>query len=87
MEITTFMIAVYCLIDDNVDDQWLRKWGSKTPWRDNEVPSIVVAREFLRLDTESSIFTHFVAIVQTSLLSYVKSLAQPFLDRQPIFGW
>ena len=59
MDITTFMIAIYCLIDDNLVGQRLRKRGPQPTLRDSEVLTIEVVGEFLGLDTESSIFTHF----------------------------
>jgi hypothetical protein len=59
MDITTFMIAVYCLIEDNLVGQRLRKRGPQPTLRDSEVLTIEVVGEFLGLDTESSIFTHF----------------------------
>jgi len=59
MDITTFMIAVYCLIEDNVAGQRLRKRGPQPTLRDSEVLTIEVVGEFLGLDTDSSIFTHF----------------------------
>ena len=59
MDITTFMIAVYCLIEDNLLGRRLRKRGPQSTLWDNEVLPIEVVGEFLGLDTESSIFTHF----------------------------
>jgi len=59
MDITTFMIAVYCLIDDTIAGTRLRKRGPQPTLRDSEVLTIEVVGEFLGLDTESTIFTHF----------------------------
>ena len=59
MDITTFMIAVYCLIEDMIPGQRLRKRDPQPTLRDSEVLTIEVVGEFLGLDTESSIFTHF----------------------------
>jgi len=59
MDITTFMIATYCLIEDHIGGQRLRKRGPQPTLRDSEVLTIEVVGEFLGLDTESSIFTHF----------------------------
>ena len=59
MDITTFMIAVYCLIEDNLAGQRLRKRGPQPTLRDSEVLTIEVVGEFLGIDTESNIFTHF----------------------------
>jgi hypothetical protein len=59
MDITTFMIAVYCLIEDHLLGQRLRKRGPQPTLRDSEVLTIEVVGEFLGIDTESNIFTHF----------------------------
>jgi len=59
MDITTFMIAVYCLIEDQIANQRLRKRGPQPTLRDSEVLTIEVVGEFLGIDTESNIFTHF----------------------------
>lgn len=52
MDITTFMIAVYCLIEDNLPPGRLRKRGPQPTLRDSEVLTIEVVGEFL--DTESA---------------------------------
>jgi hypothetical protein len=59
MDITTFMIAVYCLIEDQIAGQRLRKRGPQPTLRDSEVLTMEVVGEFLGIDTESNIFTHF----------------------------
>lgn len=59
MDITTFMIAVYCLIEDHLTGQRLRKRGPQPTLRDSEVLTIEVVGKFLGIDTESNIFTHF----------------------------
>lgn len=59
MDITTFMIAVYCLIDDFLAGQRLRQRGPRPTLRDSEVLTMEVVGEFLGIDTESNIFAHF----------------------------
>jgi len=59
MDITTFMIAVYCLIEDGLPQRRLRRCGPQPRLRDSEVLTIEVVGEFLGLDTESNIFAHF----------------------------
>jgi len=59
MDIITFMIAVYCLIEDQIAGQRLRKRGPQPTLRDSEVLTMEVVGEFLGIDTESNIFTHF----------------------------
>jgi hypothetical protein len=86
MDITTFMIAVYCLIDDNLADQRLRKRGPQPTLRDSEVLTIEVVGEFLGLDTESSIFTHFVGITRTGFLVCARSLEPRSPAKPLIYG-
>lgn len=59
MDVTTFIIAVFCLIDDFVAGKRLRKRGPQPTLRDSEVLTMEVVGEFLGIDTESGIFTHF----------------------------
>lgn len=59
MDVTTFMIAIYCLIDDFLAGKRLRKRGPLPTLRDSEVLTIEVVGEFMGIDTESGIFTHF----------------------------
>lgn len=59
MDITTFMIAVYCVIDDFLAGKRLRQRGPQPTLRDSEVLTMEVIGEFLGIETESNIFTHF----------------------------
>jgi hypothetical protein len=59
MDITTFMIAVFCLIDDLMSGRRLRTRGPQPTLRDSEVLTMEVVGEFLGIDTDSNIFTHF----------------------------
>jgi hypothetical protein len=59
MDLITFMIAVFCLIEDSLAGQRLRQRGPQPTLRDSEVLTMEVVGEFLGIDTESNIFTHF----------------------------
>lgn len=59
MDMTTFMISVFCLIDDFLAGWRSRARGPQPTLRDNEARTIEVVGEFLGIDTESTIFTHF----------------------------
>jgi hypothetical protein len=59
MDITTFMIAVFCLIEDFLSGRQLRTRGPQPTLRDSEVLTMEVVGEFLGIDTESNIFAHF----------------------------
>jgi len=59
MDSTTFMIAVFCLSEDFLADRRLRRRGPQPTLRDSEVLTIEGVGEFLGIDTESNIFTHY----------------------------
>jgi hypothetical protein len=59
MDITTFIIASFCLIDDQLADRHLRRRGPQPTLKDSEVLTMEVVGEFLGLETDKAIFTHF----------------------------
>jgi hypothetical protein len=54
MDITTFMIGVYCLIEDFLTGRRLRARGPQPTLPDREVLTIEGVGEFLGIDTESN---------------------------------
>ena len=93
MDITTFIIAVYCLIDDLVGELQLRKRGPQSTLRDSEVLIIEVVGEFLGLDTESGIFTHicryyadwFPGLRQVHLTTFTRQAAKLWKVKQDLW--
>ncbi len=63
MDLETFTIAVFCLTDDVVRDTCrehrLRQRGPAPMLADSEVLTIEIVGEFLGLDTDQGLFTHF----------------------------
>lgn len=59
MDITTFIIATFCLIDDQLAGKRLRQRGPQPTLKDSEVLTIEVVGEFLGLEADSDIFTYF----------------------------
>jgi hypothetical protein len=59
MDITTFLIRVYCLIDDWLGDRRLRARGPQPRLSDAEVLTIEVVGEFLGIDTDSGLCRYF----------------------------
>ena len=59
MDITTFIIAVFCLIDDYLQGKRLRQRGPQPTLKDSEVLTMEIVGEFLGLDTDTAIFSHF----------------------------
>jgi hypothetical protein len=59
MDLNSFIIAVFCLIDDRIEDRALRARGPLPRLSDAEVLTIEIVGEFLGLDTDEAIFRYF----------------------------
>ena len=59
MDTITFLVRVFCLIDDWMKGQSLRQRGPAPTLRDSEVLTIEIVGEFLGIDTDKGLFLHF----------------------------
>ncbi|MEW6206701.1 MAG: IS982 family transposase [Pseudomonadota bacterium] len=59
MDTTTFMISVFCFVDDWLKGRKLRQRGPAPTLSDSEVLTIEIVGEFLQLDTDKGLFGHF----------------------------
>ena len=59
MDTTTFLITVFCLIDDWLKGKSLRQRGPAPTLRDSEVLTIEIMGEFLGIDTDKGLYLHF----------------------------
>lgn len=59
MDTITFLVSVFCLVDDWLKDQSLRRRGPAPTLRDSEVLTIEIVGEFLGIDTDKGLFLHF----------------------------
>jgi hypothetical protein len=59
MDLSTFIIAVFCLIDDQLKGQRIRQRGPAPKLSDAEVLTIEVVGEFLGMDTDKGIYLFF----------------------------
>lgn len=59
MDLSTFIISVFCLIDDRLKGRRVRQRGPAPKLSDAEVLTIEVVGEFLGLDTDEAIFRYF----------------------------
>jgi len=59
MDITTFLISVYCLMDDWLGERRLRRRGPQPRLSDAEVLTIEVVGEFLGIDTDRGLYRYF----------------------------
>jgi len=59
MDLSTFIVAVFCLIDDRLEGRGVRQRGPSPKLCDAEVLTIEIVGEFLGLDTDKSIRLFF----------------------------
>lgn len=59
MDLSTFIIAVFCLVDDRLKGVRIRQRGPAPKLSDSEILTIEIVGEFLELDTDKAIFRYF----------------------------
>jgi hypothetical protein len=59
VDLYTFIIAVFCLINERIEDRALRARGPLPKLSDAEVLTIEFVGEFLGIDTDEGIFRYF----------------------------
>ena len=59
MDLSTFIVAAFCLIDDRLKGRCVRQRGPAPKLSDAEVLTIEVVGEFLGMDTDEAIFRYF----------------------------
>ena len=59
MDLNTFIIAVFCLIDDRLKGRRIRQRGPAPKLSDAEVLTIEIVGEFLGLDTDKALYRYF----------------------------
>jgi hypothetical protein len=72
MDIITFLVSVYCLVDDRIGHLILRRRGPQPTLTDAEVLTMEIVGEFLGLDAESELFRFF----RRHYLAWFPNLAQ-----------
>jgi hypothetical protein len=59
LDLSTFIVAVFCLIDDRLKERRIRSRGPTPTLSDSEVLTIEVIGEFLGLDEDTELFAYF----------------------------
>ena len=59
MDLSTFIVSVFCLVDDRLKGRRLRQRGPTPKLSDSEVLTIEIAGEFLGFDTDKAIHLFF----------------------------
>src|SRR3712207_5313303 len=59
MDLSTFIVAVFCLVDDQLKGKRLRQRGPTPKLSDSEVLTIEIVGEFFWLDTDKALYRYF----------------------------
>jgi Transposase DDE domain len=59
MDLSTFIVAVFCLVDEQLKDRRVRQRGPAPKLSDAEVLTIEIVGEFLGLDTDKALYRFF----------------------------
>lgn len=59
MDIATYPICIYCLIDDWLKGRWLRQRGARSRLSTSEVLTMKVVSEFPGIDRDQGLYTFF----------------------------
>ena len=59
MDLSTFIISVFCLIDERLKGRCIRQRGPAPKLSDAEVLTIEIVGEFLGMDTDKGIYLFF----------------------------
>ena len=59
MDLNTFIVSVFCLIDDQIKERPIRQRGPAPKLSDSEVLTIEIVGEFLGIDTDKGIYLFF----------------------------
>ena len=88
MDLSPFIIAVFCLIDDWLKGKKLRRRGPSPELSDAEVLTIEIVGEFLGIDTDERAFTSTSGVTTGSgSLPYAKFIARTTFLRQAANLW
>lgn len=59
MDFTTFLVTVFCLVDDWLKGQRIRQGGPQPQLSDSEVLTIEIVGEFMGIDTDKGLYEYF----------------------------
>ncbi len=59
MDLSTFIVAVFCLVDDRLEGRRIRQRGPDPKLSDSEILTVEIVGEFLGIDTDKGIHLFF----------------------------
>ena len=86
MDISTFLIIVYCFVDDSLKGTRLRKRGPQPRLSDSEVITMEIVGEFLGIDTEKGMY-HFFKRHYADWFPAIRSIHRTTFTRQAANLW
>lgn len=94
MDLTTFLISVFCLADEFLQGQRLRKRGPAPALHDSEVITMEIVGEFLGIDTDTGIYHYFrrhygdwfPALRRVHRTTFVRQAANLWWVKQQLWG-
>jgi hypothetical protein len=87
MDLSTFIVAVFCLIDDRLKGRRIRQRGPAPKLSDAEVLTIEIVGEFLGIDTYSRLSTFSSAdTTANGSQPFARSIALPSPVKPPTSG-
>jgi hypothetical protein len=91
VDLNTFIVSVFCLVDDSLKGQRLRSRGPAPRLSDSEVLTIEIVGEFLGLDTDKGIYLFFRRHYREwfpalSFLPSARYIGPPSPGRRPTSG-
>lgn len=95
MDLSTFMVIVFCLIDEWLADKQLRQRGPKPTLHDSEVLTMEVIGEYLGMDEDKAIYTYFrrhwaswfPGIAQVHRTTFVRQAANLWAVKQQLWNY
>jgi hypothetical protein len=93
MDITTYLISVYCLVDDWLKGKRLRQRGPQPQLSDSEVLTMEIVGEFLGIDTDQGLYTFFrrhygawfPALQQVDRTTFTRQAANLWVIKEQLF--
>ncbi len=93
MDITTYLISAYCLVDDWLKGKRIRQRGPQPQLSDSEVLTMEIVGEFLGIDTDLDLYTFFrrhfgewfPTLLQVDRTTFTRQAANLWVIKEQLF--
>ncbi len=95
MDINTFMVTIFCLIDDWLEGRRIRRAGFAPTLHDSEVLTMEVVGEFLGYDADTRLWAYFrchwsdwfPALLEVDRTTFVRQSANLWKVKEQLWQW